>query len=179
MERNRVVLVDERDVALCVMDKMEAHRLGLLHRAFSVFIFNREGDMLIHQRADSKYHGGGLWTNACCSHPQWDEDITESAVERLRYEMGLVCPLEKSFSFIYKIPVENKLIEHEYDHVFVGYTDDEPDPNPTEIQNYRWVSLMELEREVSERPQDFTYWFKMALEQVVCNNFKTPASRIG
>ncbi|MBE8721138.1 isopentenyl-diphosphate Delta-isomerase [Sphingobacterium pedocola] len=169
MERNSVVLVDREDAALGEMDKMEAHRLGVLHRAFSIFIFNGNGDMLIHQRAKGKYHGAGLWTNACCSHPQWDEDIAESAKERLVFEMGLSCSLEKAFSFIYNIPVENNLIEHEYDHVFYGYTDVQPDPNPAEIQNYRWISLGQLEQEVDAQPQDFTYWFKMALKRIIAD----------
>ncbi|TJZ63359.1 isopentenyl-diphosphate Delta-isomerase [Sphingobacterium olei] len=169
MERNKVVLVDRHDVAIGEMDKMDAHRLGVLHRAFSIFIFNTQGDMLIHQRAKGKYHGADLWTNACCSHPQWNEDIMESAKERLAYEMGISCTLEKCFSFIYNIPVENNLIEHEYDHVFLGYTNDEPNPNPAEIQNYRWVPLEQLEREVHTQPQHFTHWFKMALQRIAAD----------
>ena len=117
MDRNKVVLVDEQDHALGEMDKMEAHEKGMLHRAFSIFIFNSERQMLIHQRAQHKYHGGGLWTNACCSHPQWGEEIKASASQRLAYEMGLKCDIDHLFSFMYHTPVENNLIEHEYDHV--------------------------------------------------------------
>jgi len=167
MERNKVVLVNEDDFALAEMDKMQAHREGKLHRAFSVFIFNLKGEMLIHQRANHKYHGAGLWTNACCSHPQWNERVKESAKERLQFEMGMSCDLEHLFSFIYKATVENGLMEYEYDHVFVGYTDAEPVPNILEVQNYKWIAPEELLKQVAAQPQDFTYWFRVALEKVM------------
>lgn len=167
MERNKVVLVNADDIPIKEMDKIEAHKSGALHRAFSVFIFNRNGEMLIHQRAAHKYHGGGLWTNACCSHPQWGEDIKESAIERLHYEMGLKCDIKKVFSFIYKAPVENNLIEHENDHVFIGRTDDTPKPHPDEVQKYAWICPEKLQRKIVEQPDLFTYWFKMAVGQVM------------
>ncbi|MBN8833847.1 MAG: isopentenyl-diphosphate delta-isomerase [Niastella sp. SCN 39-18] len=167
MERNKVVLVNEDDFALAEMDKMQAHRDGKLHRAFSVFIFNLKGEMLIHQRANHKYHGAGLWTNACCSHPQWNERVKESAKERLQFEMGMSCDLEHLFSFIYKATVENGLMEYEYDHVFVGYTNAEPVPNILEVQNYKWIAPEELLKQVAAQPQDFTYWFRVALEKVM------------
>lgn len=167
MERNKVVLVNEDDFALAEMDKMQAHREGKLHRAFSVFIFNLKGEMLIHQRANHKYHGAGLWTNACCSHPQWNERVKESAKERLQFEMGMSCDLEHLFSFIYKATVENGLMEYEYDHVFVGYTDAEPVPNILEVQNYKWIAPEELLKQVAAQPQDFTYWFRVALAKVM------------
>ena len=167
MERNKVVLVNAEDVPIREMDKIEAHKSGSLHRAFSVFIFNRRGEMLIHQRAAHKYHGGGLWTNACCSHPQWGEDIKESALERLHYEMGLTCDIKKVFTFIYKTPVENDLIEHENDHVFIGCTDATPQPHPDEVQEYAWVCPEKLQRKIVEQPDIFTYWFKMAVKQVM------------
>ncbi len=167
MERNKVVLVNEDDFALAEMDKMQAHREGKLHRAFSVFIFNLKGEMLIHQRANHKYHGAGLWTNACCSHPQWNERVKESAKERLQFEMGMSCDLEHLFSFIYKATVENGLMEYEYDHVFVGYTNAEPVPNILEVQNYKWIAPEELLKQVAAQPQDFTYWFRVALEKVM------------
>lgn len=167
MERNKVVLVNEDDFALAEMDKMQAHREGKLHRAFSVFIFNLKGEMLIHQRANHKYHGAGLWTNACCSHPQWNERVKESAKERLQFEMGMSCDLEHLFSFIYKATVENGLMEYEYDHVFVGYTNAEPVPNILEVQNYKWIAPEELLKQVVAQPQDFTYWFRVALEKVM------------
>lgn len=167
MERNKVVLVNPEDLAIAEMDKMQAHVEGKLHRAFSVFIFNFKGEMLIHQRANHKYHGAGLWTNACCSHPQWNQDVKESAKERLHFEMGLSCELEHLFSFIYKAIVENELIEYEYDHVFAGYTDVIPKPNILEVQNYKWIAPEALLYQVSKYPQNFTYWFKMALEKVM------------
>ncbi|MFD2744443.1 MULTISPECIES: isopentenyl-diphosphate Delta-isomerase [Sphingobacterium] len=167
MERNKVVIVDRNDNSLGEMDKLLAHERGELHRAFSVFIFNHSGEMLIHQRAADKYHGGGLWTNACCSHPQLQEDLEQGALQRLQYEMGLVCPIRKLFSFIYHAHVENNLIEHEFDHVFVGYTDNNPIPNPTEVQSYRWISVDSLQEEILTFPDTFTYWFKSALDQVI------------
>ncbi|MBB2954099.1 isopentenyl-diphosphate Delta-isomerase [Sphingobacterium sp. JUb56] len=167
MKRNKVILVDEQDHVVGEMDKMEAHEKGILHRAFSIFIFNTKGQMLIHQRANEKYHGGGLWTNACCSHPQLDEDIEESAKERLQFEMGLQCELKRVFSFIYHTPVENNLIEHEYDHVLVGYTDREPVPNVNEVMNYKWIDRLDLLQQIAAEPDAFTYWFRIALPQII------------
>jgi len=167
MKRNKVILVDEQDHVVGEMDKMEAHEKGILHRAFSIFIFNSKGQMLIHQRANEKYHGGGLWTNACCSHPQLDEDIEESAKERLQFEMGLQCELKRVFSFIYHTPVENNLIEHEYDHVLVGYTDREPVPNVNEVMNYKWIDRLDLLQQIAAEPDAFTYWFRIALPQII------------
>ena len=167
MDRNKVVLVDENDCALGEMDKMEAHKIGKLHRAFSVFIFNHNGEMLLHQRADKKYHGAGLWTNACCSHPQWDEDIEESAMERLQYEMGLECELKKLFSFSYNEKVENGLIENEFDHVFIGFTSENPILNKDEVESFKWVSTESLENDIESNPKRYTSWFKMALPKVL------------
>lgn len=163
MERNKVVLVTEEDAPLEEMDKLEAHQKGILHRAFSVFIFNEKGEMLLQQRAAHKYHGAHLWTNACCSHPQWEEDILESAKERLLYEMGLNCNLQPAFTFRYQAPVENELIEHELDHVFIGTTHEQPAPNPDEVQDYAWVPMDALKAKMKEQPDAFTFWFKMAL----------------
>lgn len=167
MKRNKVILVDEQDHVVGEMDKMEAHEKGILHRAFSIFIFNSKGQMLIHQRANEKYHGGGLWTNACCSHPQLDEDIKESAEQRLQFEMGLQCDLKRVFAFIYHTPVENELIEHEYDHVLVGYTDQQPKPNTNEVQAFKWIDKVELLQKINDQPDIFTYWFRMALPQLI------------
>jgi len=122
MERNNVVLVDENDNAIGEMEKLTAHKQGQLHRAFSVFIFNDKGELLLQQRASHKYHGAGLWTNTCCSHPQSGEDVGSSAQERLNYEMGLKCDLKFVDSFIYNEQVENNLIEHELNYVFIGYS---------------------------------------------------------
>ena len=174
MERDKVILVDEGDDMLGQMGKMEAHQRGCLHRAFSIFILNAKGEMLIHQRASSKYHGGGLWTNACCSHPQPGDDLTESALERLQYEMGIRCALEKVFSFIYKGEVENGLIEHEFDHVFRGSFDGVPQCNAAEVADYQWIDIDKLKQWVARSPDAFTIWFRQALPLLLDElSFKT------
>lgn len=166
MQRDKVILVDEHDLELGAIDKMEAHVKGMLHRAFSVFLFNSKKEMLIHQRAAGKYHGGGLWTNACCSHPQPGEANKAGAIERLHFEMGIKCELQKAFSFIYHAPVENGLIEHEYDHVYIGFTDEVPVPHPDEVQDYRWISTADLKQEIASQPEKFTFWFKKAFSML-------------
>ncbi len=167
MDRNKVLVVNEKDEPLFEMDKMEAHEKGVLHRAFSIFIFNSKNEILIHQRAGDKYHGAYLWTNACCSHPQLNEDVKNSAIQRLQFEMGLQCSIHFLFSFIYKTVVENNLIEHEYDYVFIGYSDKDPEPNPTEVKAYKWLSINDLKIDIVNQPQLYTYWFKMALPKVL------------
>ncbi len=165
MNRDKVVLVDENDTAIGEMEKLEAHVKGALHRAFSVFLFNEKGEMLLHQRAAGKYHGANLWTNACCSHPQWGEAVRQSAMERLEYEMGLSCDLEHRFSFLYQTPVENNLIEHEFDHVFTGTIPGDCliTPNPEEVQDHRWIAPDALEKDIAAHPERYTFWFKKAL----------------
>ena len=165
--RDKVVLVDQHDKAIGEMDKIEAHQKGFLHRAFSIFLFNNKGEMLIHQRAKHKYHGAGLWTNACCSHPQLGEDIKLSAMERLQFEMGIQCNIEKVFSFIYNTSVENNLIEHEFDHVFIGYTDAAPKPNVEEVQSFKWIDTTILSKDIQEHPDQYTYWFKMVFSKIL------------
>ncbi len=167
IKRNNVVLVNEQDHPIGEMEKMEAHLKGELHRAFSVFIFNDKDEMLLQQRAVSKYHGGGLWTNACCSHPQFTEQVKDAATERLKFEMGLSCDLVFLFSFIYKIEVENNLIEHELDHVFIGKTNNQPYPNKIEVENYKWTSVEYLKKDVENNPEKYTYWFRAALPKVL------------
>lgn len=167
MQRDKVILVDQNDQEIGYADKMEAHVKGMLHRAFSIFLFNSKKEMLIHQRAAGKYHGGGLWTNACCSHPQPGEDIKHSAIERLHFEMGLQCELQKAFSFIYHSPVENGLVEHEYDHVYLGFTDSTPLPHPDEVQSYRWINTTDLKKEIELQPEKFTFWFKKATHMLL------------
>lgn len=162
IDRNKVVLVDENDQPLGQMEKLEAHLIGALHRAFSVFIFNDKGSLLLQQRAADKYHGAHLWTNTCCSHPQWGENVLESARERLVYEMGMECELEFSHSFIYRAGVENGLIEHEYDHVFVGYSNEQPRINSEEVQDYQWMNPHQLTEQIALDSDRFTYWFKNA-----------------
>jgi len=162
-----VITVDFNDKAIGTMEKMEAHRTGTLHRAFSVFIFNTKNEMLIHKRADGKYHSAGLWTNTCCSHPRVGEDIYLSAENRLVEEMGIKCKLKKLFSFIYKAHVENGLIEYEFDHVFVGFSDAIPIPDINEVQDWKWISPDVILGDFVLKPEKYTAWFRMALPKVV------------
>lgn len=167
MHRNQVIVVNTEDEALGSMDKIEAHIKGILHRAFSVFVFNDRGEMLIQRRAPEKYHGGGLWSNTCCSHPQPGEVLEDAAFAQLQYEMGMQCTLEKLFSFEYRAAVENDLIEHELDHVFLGYTNIDPQPNPKEVQDWQWITVAELSVRINERPEEFTVWFKTILPEII------------
>lgn len=163
----RVVLVDENDNPLGEIDKLEAQTKGLLHRSFSIFIFNSGGEMLIHQRAAYKYRAAHLWANACCSHPRLDEDVLGRAEERLQYEMGLRCKLDKAFCYIHNSPVGDNLTEHKYTHVFIGYTDAHPDPNPLEVQQFYWMKTHPLRRFLREYPEMFTIGFKMICDRVI------------
>ncbi|MCI0919780.1 isopentenyl-diphosphate Delta-isomerase [Sphingobacterium rhinopitheci] len=166
MDRNNVILVDENDQQIGEMDKLLAHKNGNLHRAFSIFIFNDKSELLLQQRASQKYHGGDLWTNTCCSHPQPGEQLKESALERLYFEMGLQCDLEYSHSFIYKANVENNLIEHEYDHIFVGFSNQDPNLNRDEAQDFKWMHLEDIFSDIAVQPSKYTYWFKEAFPLV-------------
>ena len=155
-----LVLVNENDEPLGLMEKMEVHQKALLHRAFSVFLFNSKGEMLLQRRALEKYHSGGLWTNTCCSHPLPGENVHDAAHRRLVEEMGMDCPLESPFWFIYQTEFENGLSEHELDHVFLGNSDGPFRIDPSEVAAALWISLAELEAWMERRPQDFTFWFK-------------------
>jgi isopentenyl-diphosphate delta-isomerase len=148
------------------MEKMEAHLAGALHRAFSIFIFNTKGEMLLQQRAATKYHNGGLWTNACCSHPAPGEATLDAANRRLYEEMGFTTQLEKAFDFIYKASFDNGLTEHEYDHVFIGTYDGEIKVNSAEVKDYCFKTIDELESSLQTHPQKFTAWFKIAFPKV-------------
>jgi len=161
-----VILVDEKDTPTGTMEKMEAHKTGALHRAFSIFIFNSNGEMLLQQRAFSKYHSGGLFSNACCSHPRPGEDTLAAAHRRLKEEIGIETELHYKTSFIYKTTFENGLTEHEYDHVYTGVSDEEPALNPFEVASYKWLNLEELRAELADHPQRFSYWFRMAVEKL-------------
>lgn len=167
MERNNVILVDENDNAIAEMEKLLAHEQGCLHRAFSVFVFNDKGELLLQQRANHKYHGAGLWTNTCCSHPQWKEDVDSSAMERLNYEMGLQCDLNWIYSFIYNEQVENNLIEHELDYVFIGYSNQDPVLNKDEVQDYKWMYIDEILSDIKNNPSHYTVWFKQAFPELL------------
>jgi isopentenyl-diphosphate delta-isomerase len=165
--RNLVVLVDAQDRPLGTMEKMQAHREARLHRAFSVLILNTQGEMLIHRRALGKYHSGGLWTNACCSHPMPGEDVEAAAHRRLQEEMGFDCPLRKAFSFRYEAALDQGLSEHELDHVFVGTFDGQPQPDPEEVMDWRFVPIEALRGSMHEAPEHYTEWFKIIMEQAL------------
>jgi isopentenyl-diphosphate Delta-isomerase len=162
-----VVLVNERDESIGTMEKMAAHKQGKLHRAFSVFIFNSKGEMLLQRRAVNKYHSGGLWTNACCSHPLPGEDILKAASRRLKEEMGFTTRLEKIFDFTYKAAFLNGLTEHEYDHVFAGFYDDDISPDSEEVSEYAFRSFEEIRTALSLHPDHFTAWFHLAFPMVL------------
>jgi len=165
MKREEVVLVNEQDEAVGTMEKLEAHQKGMLHRAISVFIFDRQGRLLLQQRAAHKYHSAGLWTNTCCSHPAPEETAADAAHRRLKEEMGLQTPLTFAFTFRYQATFDNGLTEHELDHVFIGYTDELPIPNPGEVAAYRWVDRAAIEHETRLYPERYTAWFKLIFEQ--------------
>lgn len=164
----RVILVDENDREMGSEEKIKAHEDGgKLHRAFSVFIFNSKGEMLLQKRAVSKYHFGGLWTNTCCSHPHPGDPIEKTVHEKLKQEMGFDIELKEVFTFIYRAEFDNGLTEHELDHVFIGKFDGEPQPNPEEADDWKWVNVEELQRDVKENPDNYTPWFRIALERVL------------
>jgi isopentenyl-diphosphate delta-isomerase len=167
MMEEQVVLVDQQDQQMGTMEKMEAHRKGLLHRAFSVFIFNSKGELLLQQRARDKYHSAGKWTNTCCSHPRPGEKTADAALRRLNEEMGLQCKLEHRFSFLYQADLENQLSEHEYDHVFFGYTDALPILNPEEAIAFRYISIRALSLELEQQPGEFTAWLKICFPKIM------------
>jgi len=161
-----VILVDQNDQEVGTMEKMLAHKTGSLHRAISVLVFNSKGEMLLQQRAASKYHSPLLWTNACCSHPRKNESTKQAAERRLKEEMGLQCALESKWSFIYHTPLENGLIEHEFDHVFVGYSDLKPELNPEEANAYCYKSISQLKEDITNHPEQFTVWFKLIFDSL-------------
>jgi isopentenyl-diphosphate delta-isomerase len=161
-----IILVNEKDEAIGVMKKMEAHQKGVLHRAFSVFIFDKKGRMLLQQRSPGKYHGGSLWTNACCSHPWPGEKTEEAAIRRLEEELGFITPLKEIFSFIYQAPVENALIEHEFDHVFAGQYEGNIIPNQNEVTTYCYEEMEQIRWGIIHQPAKFTSWFKLAFPKI-------------
>jgi isopentenyl-diphosphate Delta-isomerase len=163
---NEVILVDKNDMAIGSMDKMQAHEEGLLHRAFSVFIFNSKGEMLLQQRADKKYHSAGLWTNACCSHPAPGEDTAEAAARRLNEELGFTTPLKKAFTFTYRTDFENGLTENEFDHVYTGIYDGDIEADINEVKSYRYLSMEKIEEIIHREPATFTSWFVIAFPEI-------------
>jgi isopentenyl-diphosphate delta-isomerase len=162
-----VILVNEQDEQVGSMEKMEAHRKGILHRAFSVFIFNDRNEMLLQQRAITKYHSGGLWTNACCSHPRLREETEVAALRRLHEELGFTTSLTKIFDFHYNASFDNGLTEHEFDHVYVGTYTGKIKPNPAEVQDYCYKKIEEITATIQSHPHKYTAWFCIAFPKVV------------
>lgn len=162
-----LILVDNEDNEIGLLDKVTVHERGVLHRAFSVFIFNQAGDLLLQKRALSKYHSPGLWSNTCCSHPRKGEKTIEACRRRLLEEMGMSSELTFAFSFTYHAEFENGLTEHEFDHVYFGYSEQKPDLNSQEVMDWKYISLAELQNEILTRPENYTEWLKICLPRVI------------
>ncbi len=174
-EKEKVILVNRKGRELGTAGKMEAHLKGKLHRAFSIFVFNKQGDLLLQRRNPEKYHSGGLWTNTCCSHPRPGEYTKDAVHRRLMEEMGFNCSIREIFSFIYKVELNNSLIEHEYDHVFFGEYEGVPIPLKGEVIDWKWMGLEELMRGLRKGAEQYTYWFKTAMGimggALICRDF--------
>ncbi|TDQ11596.1 isopentenyl-diphosphate delta-isomerase [Pedobacter metabolipauper] len=162
-----VILVDQEDNAIGTMQKMEAHLQGELHRAFSVFIFNTSGELLLQQRAWNKYHSAGMWTNTCCSHPRAGEENMDAANRRLAEEMGMTCTLNYVFNFTYKAELKDGISEHEFDHVFFGITDVLPVPNPDEVAGFKYCDMKSLAIEIETHPEKYSEWLKICFDKVM------------
>jgi isopentenyl-diphosphate delta-isomerase len=160
----QVILVDEQDRELGFAEKFAAHRAGALHRAFSVFVFDARGRLLLQQRAAAKYHSGGLWSNTACGHPRPGEATATAARRRLREEMNFECELREAFNFIYRAGVGGALVEHEFDHVFVGEYADDPAPDVAEVESWKWIALDDLRRDLAREPQLYSAWLKLVVE---------------
>lgn len=165
-KKNNIALVDEKDQIKGYEEKLLVHEKGLLHRAFSIFIFNSKNEILLQQRAHEKYHSGGLWTNTCCSHLAENEDFDKAIHKRLKKEMGFDCPLDFAFKFHYRVCFKNGLIENEIDHVFIGKYEGVPKPNPAEVATYKWMSINQIKLDLEKHEENYTYWFKVAFEDV-------------
>ena len=163
--KEQVILVDEQDNPIGLMEKIEAHEKALLHRAFSVFIFNDKKELMLQQRAADKYHSPLLWTNTCCSHQRDGESNLEAGKIRLQEEMGFVSELTEVFSFIYKAPFDNGLTEHELDHVMIGSFNDEPNINREEAESYKWMTLQAVKKDIEDAPELYTAWFKIIFKE--------------
>lgn len=175
--REEVVLVNGDDEVVGVAEKLAAHLSGDLHRAFSIFVFNSAGRLLLQKRAAGKYHSPGLWSNTCCGHPRLGESAEEGARRRLHEEMGFECEVRKVFAFTYYAELDGGLIEHEYDHVFLGHFDGSPDPDPDEAGDWKWADLSALRANIRQNPEQFTYWFKVSLDQL-CAHIRSPCARL-
>ncbi|WP_378183540.1 isopentenyl-diphosphate Delta-isomerase [Aquimarina sp. SS2-1] len=165
MEEEKVILVNENDEQIGLMPKLEAHEKALLHRAFSVFILNNKGELMLQQRGHHKYHSPGLWTNTCCSHQREGETNIEAGTRRLQEEMGFTTPLKETISFIYKAPFDNGLTEHELDHVMVGHYENDPVINPEEVSDWKWMAIEAIKEDMVKNPNLYTAWFKIIFDK--------------
>lgn len=163
-----VVLVDHDDKEVGLEEKLKAHQNGgKLHRAFSIFIFNKNGQTMLQQRAKTKYHGGGLWSNTVCSHPRKGETPVQAAHRRLKEELGFDCDMHEVFAFEYEAKMDKELTEHEYDHVIFGQYEKEPRPDPQEVMSWKWISLDELKKDMAKSPNSYTPWLKIAMDDII------------
>ena len=160
-----VILVDPQDNQIGTMEKNQAHLEGRLHRAVSVFIFNTKTQLLLQQRAHTKYHSGRLWTNTSCSHPRPGETNHNAATRRLFEEMGIKCELTEAYSFVYKAHLDHNMIEYEFDHVFIGISDAIPVPDPSEVSDWKYINTSDLATEIKEHPEIYTEWFKICINE--------------
>jgi isopentenyl-diphosphate Delta-isomerase len=165
--REMLVLVDENDREVGTAEKLAVHVNGALHRAFSIYLFNSQGQLLLTRRAAGKYHSGGLWTNTCCSHPRPGEQVDLAARRRLREETGIDCELRYGFRFIYRAELDGGLIEHELDHVFVGTYDGTPNLDPNESDASEWVDAQMLVRDIEARPERYSVWMALSLDRAL------------
>lgn len=165
MEEEKVILVDENDQKIGLMPKQEAHLKGMLHRAFSVFIFNNKNELMLQQRALHKYHTPGLWANTCCSHQRDGESSLDAGKRRLFEEMGFTADLKETTTFIYKAPFDNGLTEHELDHILVGNFEGDPEINPDEVASWKWMDLEEVKKDIKTNPDIYTAWFKIIFDK--------------
>ncbi|WP_396596276.1 isopentenyl-diphosphate Delta-isomerase [Dokdonia sp. R86516] len=165
MKEELVILVDENDNQIGLMPKMEAHEKAVLHRAFSVFVFNNKNELMLQQRALHKYHSPGLWTNTCCSHQREGESNVDAGMRRLQEEMGFSVPLEETISFIYKAPFDNGLTEHELDHILIGHSEQSPVINEDEVGAWKWMDLEDVKTDIANHPELYTEWFKIIFDK--------------
>lgn len=167
ISREEVIYVDEEDREVGKGEKLDAHKRGILHRAISVFIFNRKGELMLQKRAKTKYHSAGLWSNTCCSHPRPGEETATAAKRRLQEEMGFTCDVRKAHHLLYRTTFDNGLTEYEYDHMFAGESDAVPSLNPDEAEDWKWMSPEAIRNDLSQHPERYSYWFRLSIENVL------------
>lgn len=171
-----VILVDEQDRQIGTAEKLAAHQSGALHRAFSLFVFNSRGELLIQKRAAGKYHSGGLWSNTCCSHPRPGEQVIGAVHQRLQEEMGFDCPVRPVDAITYRTAFDNGLIEHEFDHLLVGEWDGRPAVNPAEAEDWRWIDPPSLTADMARRPDAYTFWFRLAWPKITASRSRSTSA---